>query len=215
MVGDGVGGKYFPFTIPPTDCPYRLTFIFTISGPFTGTAQGESGNPHERHGHHGRLVRFREQLERRRETARAELPGGRVLGRLGPTPRVVPKQFVDERRYALGLSQIQHCFTSNSSDCCPYIAMYTTDTFFSVIAAANGVAPYKTILTHGFVLDEKGYKMSKSLGNVVDPKLIIEGTSFRAFPKSRPPCVSILVPEGTVTSADCPPVSTNTHGPKD
>jgi len=65
------------------------------------------------------------------------------------------------------------------------------------------------------VLDEKGYKMSKSLGNVVDPKLIIEGTSFRAFPKSRPPCVSILVPEGTVTSADCPPVITNTHGPKD
>ncbi|AGH98810.1 isoleucine--tRNA ligase [Micavibrio aeruginosavorus] len=33
----------------------------------------------------------------------------------------------------------------------------------------NGVAPYKTVLTHGFVLDDKGYKMSKSLGNVVDP----------------------------------------------
>eukprot|EP00740_Mantoniella_antarctica_P011531 CAMPEP_0181385712 /NCGR_PEP_ID=MMETSP1106-20121128/22716_1 /TAXON_ID=81844 /ORGANISM="Mantoniella antarctica, Strain SL-175" /LENGTH=1100 /DNA_ID=CAMNT_0023505811 /DNA_START=222 /DNA_END=3524 /DNA_ORIENTATION=- len=41
--------------------------------------------------------------------------------------------------------------------------------------AATGKAPYKTILTHGFVLDEKGYKMSKSLGNVVDPRLIIEG----------------------------------------
>ena len=41
--------------------------------------------------------------------------------------------------------------------------------------AANGVAPYKTILTHGFVLDEKGHKMSKSLGNVVDPRLVIEG----------------------------------------
>jgi isoleucyl-tRNA synthetase len=41
--------------------------------------------------------------------------------------------------------------------------------------AANGAAPYKTILTHGFVLDEKGYKMSKSLGNVVDPRLVIEG----------------------------------------
>ena len=41
--------------------------------------------------------------------------------------------------------------------------------------AAEGVAPYKTILTHGFVLDEKGYKMSKSLGNVVDPRLVIEG----------------------------------------
>ncbi|MFK7839796.1 MAG: isoleucine--tRNA ligase [Bdellovibrionales bacterium] len=30
-------------------------------------------------------------------------------------------------------------------------------------------APYKSVLTHGFVLDEKGYKMSKSKGNVVDP----------------------------------------------
>lgn len=35
--------------------------------------------------------------------------------------------------------------------------------------AANGQAPYKTVLTHGFVLDEKGYKMSKSLGNTLDP----------------------------------------------
>lgn len=33
----------------------------------------------------------------------------------------------------------------------------------------KGHAPYKAVLTHGFVLDEKGYKMSKSLGNVVDP----------------------------------------------
>lgn len=35
--------------------------------------------------------------------------------------------------------------------------------------ANNNQAPYKTVLTHGFVLDEKGFKMSKSLGNVVDP----------------------------------------------
>eukprot|EP01036_Dinobryon_divergens_P030377 gene30377-39614_t len=41
--------------------------------------------------------------------------------------------------------------------------------------ASQGIAPYKTVLTHGFVLDEKGYKMSKSLGNVIDPKDIIEG----------------------------------------
>jgi len=41
--------------------------------------------------------------------------------------------------------------------------------------AANGVAPYKTVLTHGFVLDERGYKMSKSLGNVVNPLTVIEG----------------------------------------
>jgi isoleucyl-tRNA synthetase len=38
-------------------------------------------------------------------------------------------------------------------------------------------APYKTVLTHGFVLDEKGFKMSKSLGNVLDPNIIIHGGS--------------------------------------
>ncbi|MBE9169617.1 isoleucine--tRNA ligase [Pleurocapsales cyanobacterium LEGE 06147] len=41
--------------------------------------------------------------------------------------------------------------------------------------AVEGIAPYQTVLTHGFVLDEKGRKMSKSLGNVVDPKVIIQG----------------------------------------
>ncbi len=41
--------------------------------------------------------------------------------------------------------------------------------------AVNGIAPYKTVLTHGFVLDEKGHKMSKSLGNIVDPNVIING----------------------------------------
>ncbi|MGE0108577.1 MAG: isoleucine--tRNA ligase [Bdellovibrionales bacterium] len=34
---------------------------------------------------------------------------------------------------------------------------------------SRGRAPFKAVLTHGFVLDEKGYKQSKSLGNVVDP----------------------------------------------
>lgn len=41
--------------------------------------------------------------------------------------------------------------------------------------ATNGYAPYKTVLTHGFVLDEKGQKMSKSLGNIVDPMVVING----------------------------------------
>ena len=40
--------------------------------------------------------------------------------------------------------------------------------------AATGTAPYKTVLTHGFVLDERGVKMSKSIGNVVDPRSVIE-----------------------------------------
>ncbi len=41
--------------------------------------------------------------------------------------------------------------------------------------AVNGKAPYKSVLTHGFALDEKGRKMSKSLGNVVDPSVVING----------------------------------------
>ncbi len=41
--------------------------------------------------------------------------------------------------------------------------------------ATHGHAPYKTVLTHGFALDEKGHKMSKSLGNIVDPLVIING----------------------------------------
>ena len=34
----------------------------------------------------------------------------------------------------------------------------------------RGRAPYEAVLTHGFVLDEQGRKMSKSLGNVVAPQ---------------------------------------------
>ncbi|HIK54235.1 MAG TPA: isoleucine--tRNA ligase [Synechococcales cyanobacterium M55_K2018_004] len=41
--------------------------------------------------------------------------------------------------------------------------------------AVNGHAPYKTVLTHGFALDEQGRKMSKSLGNIVDPAVVING----------------------------------------
>jgi len=38
-----------------------------------------------------------------------------------------------------------------------------------VSAANNGIAPYHKILTHGFTVDDKGEKMSKSKGNVVSP----------------------------------------------
>ncbi len=38
----------------------------------------------------------------------------------------------------------------------------------------RGSAPYKQVLTHGFVLDGEGRKMSKSLGNVVAPQEVIK-----------------------------------------
>lgn len=40
--------------------------------------------------------------------------------------------------------------------------------------AIHGRAPYKTVLTHGFVVDENGRKMSKSVGNVVEPGDVIK-----------------------------------------
>ena len=39
--------------------------------------------------------------------------------------------------------------------------------------AKTGEAPYKQVITHGFTVDEKGRKMSKSLGNVVEPDKVI------------------------------------------
>nr|WP_246841481.1 isoleucine--tRNA ligase [Chroococcidiopsis sp. TS-821] len=41
--------------------------------------------------------------------------------------------------------------------------------------AVNGCAPYKTVLTHGFTVDEQGRKMSKSLGNGIEPEVVING----------------------------------------
>jgi len=38
----------------------------------------------------------------------------------------------------------------------------------------RGRAPYEAVLTHGFVLDEDGRKMSKSLGNVIAPQQIMQ-----------------------------------------
>jgi isoleucyl-tRNA synthetase len=40
--------------------------------------------------------------------------------------------------------------------------------------ATRGHAPYKAVLTHGFTMDAKGMKMSKSLGNTVDPLKVME-----------------------------------------
>ncbi len=49
--------------------------------------------------------------------------------------------------------------------------------FHSSLLTAIGTrkaAPYKAVLTHGFVVDAKGKKMSKSLGNVIAPEKVIK-----------------------------------------
>lgn len=41
-----------------------------------------------------------------------------------------------------------------------------------IATAIQGCAPYRQVITHGFTVDKKGHKMSKSLGNVVSPQEI-------------------------------------------
>ncbi|MGL4895585.1 isoleucine--tRNA ligase [Shewanella sp.] len=41
-----------------------------------------------------------------------------------------------------------------------------------ISTAMNGKAPYKQVLTHGFTVDGKGRKMSKSIGNVIAPQQV-------------------------------------------
>uniref|UniRef100_A0AAX7U5M2 isoleucine--tRNA ligase n=1 Tax=Astatotilapia calliptera TaxID=8154 RepID=A0AAX7U5M2_ASTCA len=41
--------------------------------------------------------------------------------------------------------------------------------------AVRNKAPYKSLVVHGFAVSEKGEKMSKSVGNVVDPDVVING----------------------------------------
>ncbi len=43
-----------------------------------------------------------------------------------------------------------------------------------VAIGTRGEAPYREVLTHGFVVTEEGRKMSKSLGNAIEPQEIIE-----------------------------------------
>ncbi|WP_139379781.1 class I tRNA ligase family protein, partial [Zoogloea sp. LCSB751] len=41
-----------------------------------------------------------------------------------------------------------------------------------ISTAMTGEAPYKQVLTHGFTVDGKGRKMSKSIGNVIAPQQV-------------------------------------------
>ena len=56
--------------------------------------------------------------------------------------------------------------------------------------AVSGKAPYRAVLTHGFLVDEQGRKrQSKSLGNVVDPAKVIKQMGadiLRLWVSSRP-----------------------------
>lgn len=44
---------------------------------------------------------------------------------------------------------------------------------------AYGRMPYKDLITHGFILDQEGKKMSKSIGNIISPDTVINGGKDR------------------------------------
>ncbi|XP_067937829.1 isoleucine--tRNA ligase, mitochondrial-like isoform X2 [Watersipora subatra] len=68
--------------------------------------------------------------------------------------------------YIEGVDQIRGWFQSSLLTC----------------VAINGRAPYKSIMMHGFTVDEEGQKMSKSLGNVVAPSDVIYGDKGKKKP---------------------------------
>ncbi|MEQ9528024.1 MAG: class I tRNA ligase family protein, partial [Parvibaculaceae bacterium] len=60
--------------------------------------------------------------------------------------------------YLEGSDQHRGWFQSSLLECC----------------ATRGMPPYKTVVTHGFIVDSEGKKMSKSLGNTVEPQKVAD-----------------------------------------
>lgn len=55
----------------------------------------------------------------------------------------------------------------------------------STTTSPSPKAPYKTLITHGFILDHLGRKMSKSIGNVIAPSQITDGTLLPPMKKRK------------------------------
>ncbi|MFQ3675130.1 MAG: class I tRNA ligase family protein, partial [Endomicrobiia bacterium] len=71
---------------------------------------------------------------------------------------VVAKEYIGKTMYLEGSDQHRGWFQ---------VAMI-------VSSGINSIAPYDTVLTHGFVVDGEGKKMSKSLGNVIVPQDVMK-----------------------------------------
>lgn len=56
-----------------------------------------------------------------------------------------------------------------------FVLNFVVDVFFNCVLVLVGRVLYKVVLIYGFVFDERGYKMSKFIGNVVDFWSVIEG----------------------------------------
>ena len=67
--------------------------------------------------------------------------------------------------------------------------------------ACTGAAPYRQVMTHGFVTDGAGRKMSKSEGNVVDPRDIVEGSAARGWPAYGADVLRVWVAQSNLTGS--------------
>lgn len=56
----------------------------------------------------------------------------------------------------------------------------------SLIDQPVGLAPFRHLITHGFTLDKKGKKMSKSLGNTITPDEIMQGKLMQPIKRKNP-----------------------------
>ena len=71
-----------------------------------------------------------------------------------------------------------------------YLATITTEHKVCT-ASCSGKIPFSTVYLHSMVRDGHGRKMSKSLGNVIDPLHVIEGITLEVNP---PLSISMLIP---------------------
>ena len=108
------------------------------------------------------------------------LPAGIACGRCGGT-RFRKEQDIMDVWFDSGSSHA--AVLAGRSDCSWPADVYLEGTdqyrgwFQSSLltaVASRGHAPYRTVVTHGFTVDEHGRKMSKSIGNVIEPAKVIE-----------------------------------------
>ncbi|SCU85126.1 LADA_0D05842g1_1 [Lachancea dasiensis] len=68
--------------------------------------------------------------------------------------------------------------------------------------ATNGEveAPYKSVITHGFTLDEEGIKMSKSIGNTIAPESVIAGDEAKGIPALGVDGLRLLIAQADFTT---------------
>ena len=113
---------------------------------YRGAARRRRAVLREDQGHARRLVRFGRDASTRCCAARSAEPMGRI--RVDAFPADLYLEGSDQHRGWFHSSLLVSCMI-------------------------DGIAPYKALLTHGFVVDGEGKKMSKSKGNVVAPQKVM------------------------------------------